>query len=163
LSGDDKGQTQPLSPSLTSSFSLKVVETSDGNQFRLLFTVSYTVEGVIGSIEEKVMSRPFLVFSNRTKNAKRTPQLQGMKPTKGPASGGTEVWIKGVHFSEKVVVTFNGKQADVLETAENLLTVLSPAIDGILIDTPVEVEVSNKYQNELWTVEKRLSYVYYPS
>jgi len=158
---DDKGLTQALAPGLTANFSLKVVETSDGNQFRLLFIVNYVAEGM-GPLEEKIQSRPFLVFSNRTKNAKRTPQLQGLKPLRGPASGGTEVWIKGIHFSERVVVTFNGRTADILETADNLLTVTTPAIDPVILDTPVEVEVSNKYQNELWTVEKRLTFIYHP-
>ncbi len=61
----------------------------------------------------------------------------------------------------KVAVNFNGKVANILETAENLLTVIAPAIDPVLLDTPIEVEVSNKYQNELWTAEKKLTYIYH--
>lgn len=72
LESVDGSLNQPLyGPNLSTDFSLKVLQTSQGNMFRLLFTVSYFVEA-IGNCEEKIYSRPFVVHSNRRKNSKGT-------------------------------------------------------------------------------------------
>ena len=61
----------PLNERNSTSFSLKVLDTSEGDVFRLLFTVDYTMER-IGTRREKILSRPFTVNSNRRKSMKGT-------------------------------------------------------------------------------------------
>jgi hypothetical protein len=48
------------------TFGLKIRETSEGNRFRLIFTVEYVLENV--SYVEEVISNPFKVTSNKRKN-----------------------------------------------------------------------------------------------
>eukprot|EP01114_Cavostelium_apophysatum_P000977 TRINITY_DN10846_c0_g1_i1.p1 TRINITY_DN10846_c0_g1~~TRINITY_DN10846_c0_g1_i1.p1 ORF type:complete len:537 (-),score=102.89 TRINITY_DN10846_c0_g1_i1:205-1815(-) len=62
---------QTLNEHLAASFCLKILETSEGSTFRLLFTITYNVEGQPMPIEEKVLSRPFAVFSNKHNGASR--------------------------------------------------------------------------------------------
>ena len=70
--------------------------------FRLMFTIHYTAEGV-GELEEKILSRPFQVYSNRKKNVKgqERPTVVDIKPNYGPINQETEVWIKGRGFSDR--------------------------------------------------------------
>jgi hypothetical protein len=81
--------------------------------FRLQFTVTYNVENG-ATYEEKILSRPFCVYSNRKKGTKgdyivmkqsdlslEKPTVTGIKPNNGSAVQETEVWIKGRGFSEK--------------------------------------------------------------
>jgi hypothetical protein len=69
--------------------------------FRLLFVVNFSLENV-GTIEERILSRPFQVYSNRKKNSKaERPIVLDMKPMEGPISSETEIWIKGRGFCDK--------------------------------------------------------------
>ena len=45
--------------------------------FRLLFKVSYTADGVGDQVEE-ILSRPFLVYSNKKKNTRGTALYSGI-------------------------------------------------------------------------------------
>jgi hypothetical protein len=95
---------------------LQILETSEGTLFRLMFVVTYTLDGV-GQVEEKILSRPFQVYSNKKKNIKgkfigliqrlvtecceEKPLVFDMKPNQGPATAETEVWIKGRGFNDR--------------------------------------------------------------
>lgn len=70
--------------------------------YRLLFVITFTLEG-LGACEEKILSRPFQVYSNRKKQVKgqERPAVYDLKPKEGIASGETEVWIKGRGFSDR--------------------------------------------------------------
>jgi len=156
------GLTQQLDSNLSTHFSLKVLDTSEGTMFRLLFTATFTLESV-GSYEEKILSRPFQVYSNRKKNTKgqEKPSVIDIKPKEGMATQETEIWIKGRGFSDRVVVTFGDKQGRIVEATENLLTVWAPARYDLMSDSSVSVVVSNKYPHELLSADKKLSFVYY--
>jgi len=162
LESPEGGLTQTLDSNLSAHFSLKVLDTSEGTMFRLLFTINFTLDGV-GPCEEKILSRPFQVYSNRKKNVKgqEKPSVVDIKPKEGPATQDTEVWIKGRGFSDRVVVAFGDKLGRIVETTENLITVFAPARFDLMSDTPVQVLVSNKYPHELLSADKKLQFVYY--
>jgi len=165
LSSSD-GLSHPLDEKGSASFSLKITDTSEGNTFRLLFVVSYTMDG-IGQCEERILSNPFGVFSNRKKNPKSRnssdkPIVLDIKGTHGPTTHETEVWIKGKGFSSKVSVQFGDKSGNILEVAENLITVLAPARPDIAQETKVQVLVFNKVLSELHCCEKKLYFTYLP-
>lgn len=148
----------------------KILDTSEGTLFRLCFTVVYNVEG-IGVCEEKVLSRPFQVYSNRKKSkagtlsprglSREQPVVIDIKPNEGIATEETEVWIKGRGFSETVSVLFGDKPGTVTEQAHNFISVLAPPSYGVVSDTPVPVVVINKYGQEGLEAEKRATYTYY--
>jgi hypothetical protein len=60
----------------------------------------------------------------------------------------------------EVTVSFGDKVGKVMETSDNLLTVLAPARYDLLSDTTVPVVVSNKYPHEVMSADKRLSFLY---
>jgi len=160
----DGGLCQNLDSSAAAHFSLKILETSDGAMFRLLITVQYNLESSPGAppvpTEEKILSRPFQVFSNRKKNNKERPVVIDIKPSEAPCNAETEVWIKGKGFGDRVLVLFGDKPGRIIETAENLLTVLAPARFELSTDSTVVVAVSNKYPHDLLTAEKQLNFTY---
>lgn len=60
----------------------------------------------IGQCEERILSNPFGVFSNRKKNPKikaanDRPIVIDIKGNQGPTTQETEVWIKGKGFSPR--------------------------------------------------------------
>lgn len=55
---------------------------------------------------------------------------------------------------------FGDKPGRIIETAENLLTVLAPARFELSSDSTVVVAVSNKYPHDLLTAEKQLNFTY---
>lgn len=85
LDSVEKSLTQPLDDNLSAQFSLKVTETSERNPWRLvaflcmtefcrlLFTVNYRVKN-LGTVEEKILSRPFIVASNIKKHTSKSSQ-----------------------------------------------------------------------------------------
>jgi hypothetical protein len=167
LDSIERSMTQALDENLTAQFSLKIMETSEGNMVRLLFTVRYRLKN-LGSCEEKILSRPFVVYSNRKKNIKATaekekPVVVDIKPSRGDYNKETEVWIKGKGFCDKVTVQFGDHTAKVSDTSENLITVIAPPFPNILHDTTVEVQVSNKFARELYSSDKKLSFTYLTS
>ena len=68
------------------------------------------------------------------------PQLDSVGPTDGTDEGGTRVTLKGSDFSEDVVVTFDGKPAQIVSVAPRVLVVETPRNRGA---TVVDVEVEN--------------------
>jgi len=64
LESIDGGLTHPLDEDSSTVFSLKILQTSQGQLFRLQFTISYRVKGG-GTLEEKIFSEPFGVYSNK--------------------------------------------------------------------------------------------------
>jgi len=164
LESPDGGLSQHLDSNLSAHFSLKILDTSEGTMFRLLFTINYTVDG-LGQLEEKIMSRPFQVYSNRKKNVKgqERPVVADIKPNHGVANQETEVWIKGRGFSDRVIIYFGDKPGRIIEATENLLTVVAPQRFDIMHDTPVQVIVSNKYPHDQLSADKKVTFVYYVS
>ncbi len=70
--------TQPFGEDHTTFFSLKALQTSEGNKFRLLFKVAYAVEGNESQlIEEKVITRAFSVYSNKHNRTRKPSQKSG--------------------------------------------------------------------------------------
>jgi len=161
LMSPDGSLTQQLEvATLTAVFSLKVLDTSDATMFKLLFVVSYNIENG-GQVEEKIISQPFEVLSNRKKNIKGKPSVIDMRPSDGLTTEETEVWIKGRGFSDIVVVLFGDKTAKVTETSDNLLTVFAPSRIDMVSNTSVPVTISNKGQQDLLQAEKQLSFTYF--
>ena len=144
--------------------------------FRLLFNVNFSLEGV-GPVEERILSRPFQVYSNRKKNSKaERPIVLDMKPSDGPTSTESEVWIKGRGFTDKgnfilisnleidfclVVVLFGDKVGRVTESSENLITVFAPSRYDLPANTTVTVTVSNRTQQDILSADKQLSFTYF--
>jgi hypothetical protein len=73
LESIEGGLTHPLGDDHTTCFSVKVLHTSEGNLFRLVFRVSYRLK-TIGRIEETIVSRPFAVYSNKHNRNSRKKQ-----------------------------------------------------------------------------------------
>jgi len=163
LDSIERSTTQPLDENHTAQFSLKVLETSEGNMVRLLFTINYRLKN-LGQCQEKILSRPFVVYSNRKKHVKgvdkEKPTLIDLKPSRGEYNKETEVWIKGRGFNDKVAVAFGDRVAKVVDSSENLVTVIAPPREDIVQDTPVEVLVSNKFARELFNADKKLTFLY---
>lgn len=59
-------------------------------------------------------------------------------------------------------VQFGDKSGNILEVAENLITVLAPARPDIAQETKVQVLVFNKVLSELHCCEKKLYFTYLP-
>lgn len=66
------GLTKQLNSQGCVFFSLKVLQTSDGETFRLQFHVKYEADE-IGSCEEYITTRPFCVYSNKAARTLHTP------------------------------------------------------------------------------------------
>lgn len=161
-----EGLSHTLDEKSTASFSLKITDTSEGSTFRLLFIVSYTMDG-IGQCEERILSNPFGVFSNRKKNPKIKPSgdrpiVIDIKGASGPTTHETEVWIKGKGFSPRVTVNFGDKAGNIVDVADNLITVLAPPRPDLLQETKVPVLVFNKVITELHCSEKKIYFTYLP-
>jgi len=73
LESIEGGLTHPLGDDQTTCFSVKVLQTSEGNLFRLVFHVSYRIRGQ-GRVEEHIVSRPFAVYSNKHNRNSRKKQ-----------------------------------------------------------------------------------------
>ena len=110
LQCNDGALVRPLDEHLSAAFSLKLLCTSEGNHFRLLFYITYTTEDSI-KYEERLLSLPFIVYSNRKKNIlkENAPLVIDLKPISGPSNADTEIWIKGKGFTEygKLIMLFN--------------------------------------------------------
>jgi len=154
------GFVKPLDVhTLTTNFSLKVFETSSGDMFRLKFKINYMMEGV-GETQEEIISRPFLVYSHKKKNAKEPPVVLALKPEGGSNLIENEVWIKGSCFGDNVCVTFAGMPARIIENVENIITVYAPARKDLTTDEMVEVIVSNSYPTQYLNADKKLYFRY---
>jgi len=70
------GLVHPLDDGNTASFSIKILHTSEGHYFRLLFVVIYRVKGEPKPIEEKIISRPFVVYSKKHSSKSRTEKKE---------------------------------------------------------------------------------------
>eukprot|EP01117_Protostelium_nocturnum_P018158 TRINITY_DN752_c0_g1_i1.p1 TRINITY_DN752_c0_g1~~TRINITY_DN752_c0_g1_i1.p1 ORF type:complete len:487 (-),score=193.92 TRINITY_DN752_c0_g1_i1:196-1656(-) len=75
LESIDGGLTHPLDEDSSTVFSLKILQTSQGQLFRLLFTVSYRGKGQ-PNVEEKIYSEPFGVYSNKYDRDSRRKRLK---------------------------------------------------------------------------------------
>jgi hypothetical protein len=64
LESIDGGLTHPLDDDSSTVFSLKILQTSQGQLFRLLFSISYRTKAGLCQ-EEKIFSEPFGVYSNK--------------------------------------------------------------------------------------------------
>jgi len=73
LESIEGGLTHPLGDNHTTCFSVKVLQTSEGNLFRLIFNISYRLKG-LGRVEEQIISRPFAVYSNKHNRNSRKKQ-----------------------------------------------------------------------------------------
>eukprot|EP01114_Cavostelium_apophysatum_P003206 TRINITY_DN1298_c0_g1_i1.p1 TRINITY_DN1298_c0_g1~~TRINITY_DN1298_c0_g1_i1.p1 ORF type:complete len:525 (-),score=108.87 TRINITY_DN1298_c0_g1_i1:318-1892(-) len=141
-------KTQELDSDLSAKFSIRIVDSSEGNTFKLVFIVRYEVDGY-GECEDRVTSHTFTMYSTRRKNFSAQSQVIAMKPREGPSLTPTEVWIKGKGFTEDIAVLFGEHSATVTEVVENLITVQSPTRPDLADDTTVDVSISNKIQNDL--------------
>ena len=147
------------SQSLNAAFSIKILETSGGNMFRLKFQIEYELENKENRREE-LISRPFLVYSNKKKNGKETPIVFGMKPIVGNSHEETEIWIKGSSFADSVFVTFGGIKAKITDREDNLLTVIAPIRNNLQKEELVDVVITNIYGSHLLEADKKLYFKY---
>lgn len=162
LESIEGGLIQLLDDNAAANFSLKVLDTSEGDWWRLVFLISYREEGNSSFVCEKLYSRQFIVNSNKKKHANGPPLVNALKPATGPTNSENEVWIKGKMFTDKTAVFFDDSPAKVIEIAENLLTVIAPARPELTEPTKVVVTVSNNYSRDSYPAEKRLEYTYIP-
>jgi len=148
----------------TTRFELTVSGNSGLDKFLLVFSVTYHTES--GVFEEFLLSSPFSVVANSSKNkvaGERVPAVQGLQPTEGPANSETEVWIKGSEFSFPVEVTFAESLAKIVSVEDNLLTVLAPRFPHLKQDTPVLVSVANVYPDHTLAAPTTPLFTYYVS
>jgi len=68
------------------------------------------------------------------------PEIAGLNPTSGPASGGASVRIGGHHFRDGITATFGGAAAEALQLqGEALLAAVAPPLEpGTLHDVAVD-------------------------
>jgi len=158
LSTPEGSLTKTITDHFTCEFSLKLLDTSEGMNYKLLFVVQYTT--VAGKFEERIHSRAFEVFSNRKKSIRVTPALLGLKPESGNEA--TEVWIKGSKFTENVEVKFGTELGEIKEITENLLTVLTPRMPNITEETTVSVSVGNIYGTEVMPAKETKPFLFIP-
>jgi len=156
----DKVKSKPLDEELSAKFSIKINDVSEGNTFKLQFTVNYNVEGY-GSCEEKILSHGFTMYNNRRKTYVEQSKFTDFKPKEGPTTSQTEVWIKGKGFTDDVTVMFGEQPGQVVEVVDNLITVFSPVRLDITEETQVVVVVSSKLQNDL-SQGNRFIFTYHP-
>jgi len=154
------GLFHKLDSNFESKFSLKVMETSDGSPFRLLFEIIYSSGGV--QLQQNILSSPFYVLSNTRKKLQEpaSPLVEALKPERGWSTKDTEVWIKGKGFSNAVAVYFGERPGKVIEITECLLTVLAPSRAELLQDTPVLVTVANKNKKNFLEADHSLKFTY---
>jgi hypothetical protein len=158
----DGVKTRTLDKEKKAQFHLKVVETSDRNRFRLQFVVRFFINKT--EHVEKIISHCFRVTSNKKSASIEKPRPFAIKPTYGPSSCETEVWIRGKLFTDRAntSVTFGGKPARVIETEDNILVCFAPVRDDLTEDTAVEVLVTNHKgdQTESLDASKLLEFTY---
>lgn len=155
-------KTRSLDKEKKAQFHLKVVETSDRNRFRLQFVVRFFVNKV--EHVEKIVSHCFRVTSNKKSASIERPRPFAIKPSFGPTTSETEVWIRGKLFTDRAntSVTFGGKEARVIETEDNILVCYAPVREDITEDSTVEVRVTNHKgdQSESFDASKLLEFTY---
>jgi len=158
----DGVKTRALDKERKAQFHLKVVETSDRNRFRLQFLVRFYINKVEHT--ERIISHCFRVTSNKKSASIERPRPFAIKPAHGLASCETEVWIRGKMFTDRAntSVTFDGKQARVIETEDNILVCFAPIREDVTEDTPVEVRITNHKadQTEFYDASKLLEFIY---
>jgi len=136
--------TQGNEANKRAEFALKILETSGKNKFRLMFTVTYTMDNIL--YEEQILTIPFQVISTKKKNALSKPKLKGILPRSAPSCEETEVWIRGSGFSDKadnVIVKFGDREAKIIEIEEHLIVCLTPQRPDLSFDSTVPVIVAN--------------------
>eukprot|EP01117_Protostelium_nocturnum_P009428 TRINITY_DN3364_c0_g1_i2.p1 TRINITY_DN3364_c0_g1~~TRINITY_DN3364_c0_g1_i2.p1 ORF type:complete len:631 (-),score=169.78 TRINITY_DN3364_c0_g1_i2:111-2003(-) len=143
----------------TASFSLKLHCFNNQNRFRLMFECEFQLEDGLPQ-REIILSDPFQVHSNKS-IASRCPKVWDILPKEGPSNKGCEVWIKGKDFHLKgVVVTFDGKEAEIIEVTPTLVSVKSPARPDLNDNKTVEVKIWNQFSNKLVHSQEVLSFTY---
>lgn len=65
LESIEDGFTHQLDSHHKASFWLKIVETTDREEVRLLFTITYKLYGLTEIYQEYIYSDPFIVLSNK--------------------------------------------------------------------------------------------------
>ncbi len=99
-----------------------------------------------GRCQEIILSRPFVVNSNRRKSVSFSdmrPVLLAIKPEYGDAVDDTEVWIKGANFHYSGV-TVDERSATVTEVKDNLLTAVVPKRSELTNSAIVKVKVGGR-------------------
>eukprot|EP01116_Phalansterium_solitarium_P003381 TRINITY_DN141_c0_g2_i3.p1 TRINITY_DN141_c0_g2~~TRINITY_DN141_c0_g2_i3.p1 ORF type:complete len:451 (+),score=143.04 TRINITY_DN141_c0_g2_i3:573-1925(+) len=155
------GQRKPLDPERKCMFCLKILETSEGNKFRLLFSVQFTAGST--HYEENLLSHPFKVTSNKKKSGVERPVIHALNPSVGLSSEETEVWIKGEFFADRasIVVKFGDDEARLTETEDNLVCAYAPPRKDLTQNTQVPVTVTNLYSAQpSLTSEGALAFTY---
>jgi len=154
----DGNKVVSLDTNLIARFSIRVLSCTEGNSFKVRFTVQYVVADE--KFEESFFSHAFTMYAIRKRNHTDLPVIQDIKPKHGHPGFETEVWIKGRGFTEHVIVTFGGAAATVIEVFDSVVTVISPLRPDLQQDTLVPVMVTTKFQNELQDSDSRISFLY---
>lgn len=156
------GQTlKHLDSEKKAQFALKILETSEGNKFRLKFHINFKLDGI--PYQQIITSHPFKVTSNKKRSTIERPRAFNLMPREGLAFSENEVWIKGKNFNDRanILVKFGGHEARIAETEDNILICFAPERPDLIIDTPVEVTITNLHpQGEKISSEKPLVYTY---
>jgi len=139
-------------------FMLKILDTAEGTKFRLRFTIDYELNGIKN--QGIILSRPFMVYSNKRKTVKSHPIITAIKSTQGSFSRETEVWIKGTNFFKNMMVSFGDLPGKVLEVEDGLITVIAPARPDLNTTTTVSVKVFNRYPKSTISSQDDFTFVY---
>lgn len=171
-----KGNTiQSLDAYEKAHFLLKIMDTSEGGKFRLVFNITYQLQGNPTIYEDVVVSQPFKVTSNKkimsgtfffgnfTFTFAEAAKATNLKPERGYCMFENEVWIKGRSFSENksIKVKFGELSAKVCEVEDNLLTVVAPPRTNLTENTTVPVLVmATSLDGSSMSVCENLTYTY---
>jgi len=122
------------------SFQLKIVDVYEGTKFRLQFLLEYRSNGVLQF--ERLLSDTFRVISNKRRTLVEYPHCYDINPKSGPINVENEVWIKGAGFIDRseMKVTFGDREAQVIESDENLLICRVPALSQCQIKKENQLE-----------------------
>lgn len=148
------------------AFSLNVFKTTGAKKYVLEFTVRYDTKQ--GHYEEKIISRPFAVSSNRIKPDIERPIIAGLNPNVCLANGANnQIWIRGKKFmkqKDNLIVKFGDKVAKIEECEGNLLVVHVPQL-GTSLHEPrtVAVTVTNIHMEHQLVCKEPFTFTYLPS
>lgn len=144
---------------------MNVFKTTGAKKYVLEFTVRYDTKQ--GHFEEKIISRPFAVSSNRIKPDIERPIIAGLNPNACLMTGANnQIWIRGKKFmkqKDNLVVKFGDKVAKIEECEGNLLVVHVPQL-GTALHEPrtVAVTVTNIHMEHQLVCKEPFSFTYLP-
>jgi len=166
LRGDNN---EVLNNQQSAEFTLKVSDTSDGSKFRLAFTINYQLEETPNvDYEDFVISRPFVVSSNKKEYSTKTAEKDRVfriTPNRGPNDKLTCVRIEGKNMQgcKDLTVLFGETPSPSIQSyGENFIVCNVPPMVSAATEVivPVHINFENERGENVSIHSKKLFYRY---